>query len=103
MRRVAAEAVVDGTCVEERIDIEILRARTDVQIASVRWQVRLGFVGPDGVKAFAQNIFFNGVPVPVRGVRVRRIEIGTGLVVWQAVRQGKSARCSNQSYCRRKS
>ncbi len=69
MRRVAAEAVVDGTCVEERIDIEILRARTDVQITAIRRQVGLGFVGPDGVKAFAQNIFFNGVPVPVRGVR----------------------------------
>ena len=85
MRRIAAEAVVDGAGMEERIDVEILRAGADVQIAAVRRQVGLGLVGPDGVEAFAQDIFLDGLPVPVRRVGIGGVDVGAGLVIGQAV------------------
>src|SRR5215471_16063262 len=47
MRRVIPEAVINDTGVEERIDVEVLRARADVQVATVRRQIWLRLIRPD--------------------------------------------------------
>ena len=80
MRRVATEAVIDGRGVEERIDVEELRAGTDVQIAAVRREIGLGFVGPNGIESLAHDVFFDRVPVPLRRVWIGCVDVRTGFV-----------------------
>jgi hypothetical protein len=67
--------------VEERVDIEKLRAGTDVQVGAVRGQIRLGFVGPQGVEALADNVLVDGLPVPCGGLGIGGVDIRPGAVV----------------------
>ena len=82
---VRPHAVVKGRGVKERVGIEILRARADLEVGAVGRQIGFGFVGPECVEAFIDIVLLDDSPVPLRGIRVRRIDIRTGLVVGQAV------------------
>ena len=81
LRLVLAEAVIERPCVEEWVDIEKLCAGTDVQVGAVRGQIRLGFVGPQGVEALADNVLVDGLPVPCGGLGIGGVDIRPGAVV----------------------
>ena len=70
---------------KQRIDIEVLGARTDVEVRAVGRQIGLGFIGPQRVESLAQNVFADRLPVPLRGVGVGGVDVGAGLVVGQPV------------------
>ncbi len=82
---VLAKAVVKRRGVEERIDVEELRAGTDVEVASVWREIGFGLVGPEGVEAFADVVFLDDAPVPLCGVGVSGVDVGAGAVVGETV------------------
>src|SRR5580698_8189835 len=85
--QVAAEAVIDGRGVKERIDVEEFRARAYRKVASVGWQIWLGFVGPESVEALADKIVLNCVPVPLGRIGIRGVYIGARTVIRQSIRR----------------
>ena len=60
---------------KERVDVEELRSRTDMEVAPIRRQIGLGLVGPKGVETLVNVVLFHNVPVPLRSVRVRCVDI----------------------------
>src|SRR5579884_2460272 len=85
MLGVSAEAIIDSSRVKERINIEILCAGTNVQVAAIWRQVGFGFIGPNGVEAFAENIFPDALPIPMGRVRIRGVYVRASFIVRQAV------------------
>ena len=85
VRLVFAESVVERGGVEERIDVEELRAGTDVVVGAVGRQIGLGFVGPERIEALADDVFVDGLPVPGGGFGVGGVDVGAGAVIGQAV------------------
>ena len=80
-----AEAVGECAGMEQRVDIVELGARTDLVIRAVGRQIGLGFVGPEGVEALAEDVVADRLPVPCSGVGVGGVDVGPGAVVGQAV------------------
>ncbi len=70
---------------KERIDIEELRAGTDVEIGAVGRQVGLGLVGPQRVESLAENVVADGLPVPLGRLGVGGVDVGAGAVIGQSV------------------
>jgi hypothetical protein len=85
LRLVLAEAVVERRSVKKRINVEKLRAGTDVEISTVGGQVGLRLVGPQRVKALAQDVLADGLPVPPGGLGVGGVDVGACAVVGFAV------------------
>src|SRR5258707_11922978 len=83
--QIAAETVVDGSCVEERKDIEELCCGAYVPVASVRGKVRLGFVCPERVEAFVDIVLLDDVPIPARCLQVCRVDVGARAIVRQPI------------------
>ena len=70
---------------EERIDVEELRARTDVEVSAVGRQVGLGLIGPQRIEALAEDVVADRLPVPLRRIGIGGVDVGAGAVVGQAV------------------
>src|ERR1700691_6527515 len=82
---IAAETLIKSRSMKERIDIEVASARTDRKVTAVGWQVGLGFIRPDGVKALADDILPDHIPKPASGGGIGRVDVGTGTVIGQAI------------------
>jgi len=82
---VLAEAVIEGARLKVGVDVEVLRARANMEVAAVRRQIRLGFIGPEGVKALLVEVLVHDVPEPLRRRRIGHVNVRAGLVIGQAV------------------
>src|ERR1019366_2091645 len=78
VRLVLAEAVVERRGVEERIDVEELRAGTNMIVGAFGRQIGLGFIGPQRVETLADDIVADGVPVPLGSLGVCGVDVGAG-------------------------
>src|ERR1039458_10048357 len=67
---VAPEAVINRRRMKQRVDIEVARARSYVEVAAVRRQVGFGLIHPQGVETLAQHIIANSLPIPTRRFRI---------------------------------
>ena len=75
---VAPEAVVHRSGVEQRIDVVILFARTDIEKVIVRINVRFGFIEPDVVEPIGLHIAISDLfPPPAGSIGVGRVDVGT--------------------------
>ncbi len=70
---------------QQRIDVEVLRAGTDVVVRAVGRQVGLGLVGPERIESLADDVVVNRLPVPLRGIGIGGVDVGAGAIVGQAV------------------
>ena len=86
MTYVATEAIVNCRGMHKRINIVETRAWADEKVTAIRRQVGLGFIRPQGIESFADDVVANRLPVPSRGVRIAGVDVRTGAVVRQAVR-----------------
>src|SRR5277367_1119485 len=82
---VAAEALVKGRGMKERINIVVAGAWTDGKVTAVGGQVGLGFIRPDGVKAFADDVLPDHVPKPASGCGIGGVDVGAGTVIGQTI------------------
>src|ERR1700677_2246583 len=82
---VTADAFINRGRMEQRIDIEIARAGSDEKVTAVCGQIRLRFVRPKGVKAFADQMVTDHIPIPAAGFRIRSIDVGSNAVIRQTV------------------
>src|ERR1039457_5846867 len=60
---VAPEAVINRRRMKQRVDIEVARARSYVEVAAVGWQVGFGLIHPQGVETLAQHVVPDGIPI----------------------------------------
>src|ERR1700733_9463733 len=56
---IAPEAVVDGSGMQQRIDVEVAASGSGKEIAAVRRKVRFGFIRPYRVETFADDVVAN--------------------------------------------
>ena len=67
--------VVESGGMEERIHVKELGAGSDMEVAAVRREIGLRLVGPERVEALGDVVLLDDVPVPLRRVGVRRVDI----------------------------
>ncbi len=70
---------------EERVDVEELRAWANVEVGAVGGQVGFGLVRPKGIKTLAEDIVANGLPIPCAGLGIRGVDVGSRTVIRQSV------------------
>src|ERR1700728_2838153 len=82
---VAAEALVKGRGMEEWVNVVVAGAWTDGKVTAVGGQVGLGFIRPDGVKAFADDVLPDHIPKPASGCGIGGVDVGAGTVIGQTI------------------
>src|SRR5580704_4156276 len=85
MIHISAEAIINRRGMEERVDIVIAGPGTDGEVSAIRRQVGFGFVRPDRVEAFADDIVSNHIPKPASGRGIGGIYVRTRAVIGQAI------------------
>ena len=83
--QIATVAVIDRSGMEERVGVVKLGAWPNVEVAALWRQVGLGLVCPETVKAARNVVIANRLPIPVGGVRVRRVDVRPSAVIGQSV------------------
>ena len=70
MLHIPAEALVERAGMHQRIDVEIFRAGPGMEVAAVRRQVGLSFIGPERIEPFADDVVANNSPIPFGGIGI---------------------------------
>ena len=73
---VPTETLVNGSCVEQRVDIVVAGPGADIEEVFCWIDVRLGLVKPDIVEAVRLDVAIsNGLPPPLVGIWIRCIYV----------------------------
>ena len=88
MGNIAAETVIEGRGMKQRIDIVIACAWSDGKIRTVGRQVGFGFIRPDRIEAFADNVLPDHIPKPASGRGVGGVDVGARAIVGQTIDRG---------------